>query len=199
MYGIITEDLFWRTLENPAHHLHKYHSQIVDYVFVREGNPFHDWMRGAYTTKEIHSLLEKELGINGKELLDIFIEECKTTHIYTEVLAEVKILNAEYITILITDNMDTLEDYILPENEMILEAFDYIDNSYRMRALKTDFGGKYFTKRAKEFSLPIGDCILIDDTEYNCNLFSRLGGKAINVKGESAVVRELRNLKMADI
>lgn len=64
------------------------------------------------------------------------------------------------------------------------EYFDAISNSFDERRLKTDDGGSIFGQYASRLGTPIEECVLIDDADDVCVVFTNLGGKALQVTAE---------------
>lgn len=67
--GVISMDNFWHTLTHPNHELHEFHSKIENFLFKENIQIIQNWMVGKYSYKDIHFLLEKEIGLPADKLL----------------------------------------------------------------------------------------------------------------------------------
>jgi FMN phosphatase YigB (HAD superfamily) len=192
--GVLSYKPFWFYLSEESHEHHRYWNLIQDYLFKNNIEIVKKWMVGDYTSEEIHNLLESNLDIAYDKLYPIFVETCKNIDISEPILDQVRMLKNKYYTVLITDNMDCFDRYTKPNNPKMLEAFDQIDTSYNLKALKASNNGKYFVDTVKTINSFIEQSILIDDSSKNCALFESLGGRTYNVTGEAQVVEALKML-----
>lgn len=186
---------FWHTLENADHDLHKYHTKIENYLFKESKNLVVGWMLGKYTSEQIHDILENETGVDSKKLYNIFVEEAKHLDISDKILSALKELKKYYCLILITDNMDSFDRFTLPANKQLKDTFDEIHNSYAMKQLKSTNNGEYFIKTASEKKANIQNCLFIDDSVRNCNLFTSLGGTSYNARDETLTLEAISQIK----
>lgn len=187
--GIISYNNFWKSLENLEHPLHEDLKKINLFLFEENKQIVSDWMIGKFTSEDIHQIISKKLNINYATLFETFKNDCANIDISKKIVNQLKKLKKYYKIILITDNMDSFDRYTLPNNP-ILNIFDEIDNSYNMKKFKSSDNGKYFLEKIKKNKASIENCILIDNSENNCNKFKNLGGMAFNIKeGENSVVK----------
>ncbi len=192
--GVLSYNKFWSTFSDPEHKLNPFHSKITNFLFVENREIFDDWMIGKYTSEEIHELISKETGIPFTEAFETFQQECEDLDISVELLKIIKELKSKFYCILATGNMDSFNRFTLPNNPLLTEVFDEINNSYDIKMLKTTENGKYFLEKCSELGVDIKDCILIDDSSRTCNAFSNLGGTTYCVSGVNQVREVLDNL-----
>lgn len=188
--GVISCDKFWKSLEDEEHELHKFKEGIETFLF-RDNKPMLlDWMIGKYTSEDVHKMISDKLKMPYDAFFATFQEDCANIDISEKILKEADKLKRYYKVILATDNMDSFDRFSLPKNPLMTESFDEIDNSYNTKIFKTSDNGKYFLRKIAEAGAVISNCILIDDSEKNCNMFRSLGGMAFNVRGgENEVVK----------
>lgn len=192
--GVISYDKFWKSLEDKNHELHGYHEKIETFLFQDNRQIIIDWMLGKYTSEEVNKIIADELDIPYKTLFETFKEDCEKIDISKKILYQANKLRRYYKVILITDNMDSFDRFTLPKNELLIKNFDEIDNSYNLKFFKSSDDGKYFLDKISKNGAVISNCILIDDSENNCNQFKNLGGVAFNVKSEKDVVNVCRQI-----
>ena len=193
-YGILSNTRFWFSVENSDHRLYEDLLKIQDFLFVQNRPLLDDWMRGQYTSEDIHNLLVEKFGINFEEWFHIFVEDCKKIEVSTKILEKLQELPANYLRIMVTDNMDSFDRFFLPESKILRDTFDEINNSFYVKKLKSDRDGELFLDILNNHGVPIENCILIDDSPQNCQTFQKLGGKYYNSKIEEEVLEALDNL-----
>ncbi len=187
--GVISYDKFWKSLENEKHELHKFHEKIETFLFRENKTILIDWMIGKYTSEDVHKIISDKLNIPYNVFFKAFQEDCLNIDISEKILIQANKLKKYYKVVLATDNMDSFDRFTLPNNELLIKSFDEIDNSYNTKIFKNSDNGKYFLKKIADTGAVISNCILIDDSENNCNMFRSLGGMAFNVRGgEDAVI-----------
>ena len=175
--GTLCHDRFWRSLDAEKYeaiqtHLMGENTQIVN-----------DWMRGKYTSEEIHKILGADLGLSEEEIWDAFVNDCKAMDISMPTLEKIHSLRSNYYTVLITSNMDSFDRFTVPSLRLH-NYFDKIVNSYTEGMLKTDNGGKQFVEVTESLGSLISDSIVIDNSLEVCSVFRNLGGVAYLVTGE---------------
>lgn len=164
--GVISYNTFWHSLTNDSHEFHTYFSKIMDLLFGDMGrtkNLVNDWMIGRYTSEEIHKIIADNVGIDEKELFNIFCEDCKNLDISKKILKRIKKLKNNYYCVLRTDNMDSFHRFTVPANPVLSESFHELHSSYQIKTLKRSDGGKKYIDTARDNGFKISDCILIDD------------------------------------
>ena len=175
--GTLCHDKFWRSLE-PA-----LQEKIQEYLFGVDQEIVNDWMRGVYTSEDIHQKLVEDLKINYEFLWNIFVEDCRTMFVEKSVLGKIAKLRDRYITVLITDNMDCFDRFTIPT--LGLDAhFDLIVNSYNEKTSKNDNDGKLFLGVAQRAGVALSESILIDNSRKTCEIFQKLGGRPFLVTEE---------------
>lgn len=168
--GTLCHDHFWRSL--PTAH----QEPLQDLLFRGDFARVNDWMLGKYSSEEINHYVAQALGIPYAELWALFVKDCRTMRVDAEVLARLNALRACYRVILITGNMDCFSRFVAPA--LGLDGFvDLISNSCQEGRHKTDDGGAIFSDYATSFQVPIGQCVLIDDSAAACEIFDELGGQ----------------------
>lgn len=192
-YGILSNTRFWFSLQNPEHKYHRHLADIQDFLFVQNRPLLDEWMRGEYTSEDIHRLLEEKFEVNFDELFDVFVKDCEQIELSQNILDKLQTLSDEYLRIMVTDNMDSFDRFILPANKILQSSFHGINNSFYVKKLKSDKNGEWFLDIANKYDIKIEDCILIDDSLQNCETFQKLGGKYYNSQTEDDVLSALNN------
>ena len=188
--GVISYDKFWKSLEDEKHELHRFKEGIETFLFKDNKPILLDWMIGKHTSEDVHKMISDKLKMPYDAFFEVFQEDCANIDISERILNEVDKLRRYYKVVLATDNMDSFDRFSLPKNPLMTENFDEIDNSYNTKMFKTSNNGKYFLQKISSAGAVISNCILIDDSENNCDMFRSLGGMAFNVKGgEDEVVK----------
>jgi FMN phosphatase YigB (HAD superfamily) len=182
--GTLCHDRFWRSLEPTIQ------QKIQANLFGLKKELVRDWMLGKYTSEEINQMLAEELGSDYDTLWSTFVSDCERMFVSQEVLDRIKILRSRYLTVLITDNMDSLDRFTIPALGLD-QYFDLIVNSHIEKALKNDENGKSFQKVIEKYQSPISESILIDNSISSCEIFADLGGKSCLVTSEKALVNWL--------
>lgn len=174
--GTLCFSRFWETLsaKNPSF------GQIVADFFAKEKELIKNWMRGKNTSEEINKLLSERAGLPEKEVWKSFITDCQNMQFNAETIKLIQELRKKYIIILITGNMDCFSRFTVPSLKL-KDLFDYVVNSYDTGILKTDDNGKQFFDCLTLFNSKISDAYLIEDSANTCEVFSKLGGKALKV------------------
>lgn len=170
--GTLCHDRFWRSLDPQLF------ERIT--VFTSRRDISRAWMLGEYTAEEVNKIAAEEIGIPYQELWDIFVQDASTMEISKLTLQRIGSLRSKYQTILMTDNMDSLDRFTAPAHNLD-QYFDAIVNSYTARRGKNDDNGKLFLDTAVNLGANIENCVLIDNAPSGCELFSSLGGKALLV------------------
>lgn len=195
--GVISYDDFWLSIRDKDHELNKYHEAIEKFLFEDNRDIIRDWMVGKYTSENIHKILADNIGVDGKKLFDVFIDDCGNLDISDKILEQVAQLKPKFHIILITDNMDSLDRFTFPRHlSRLNKIFDRMDNSYNLKNLKRYNNGQYFIERLKERSAPIEQSILIDDSNTNCEVFKGLGGISYCTATEQEVLNVLSKINL---
>jgi len=182
--GTICHDRFWRSLSQAAY------ANVQEILFNQNNEMVADWMRGKYTSEQINQFVAIETGIEYSQLWEIFQHDCVTMRVDEKIFEALAQLRKNYHLVLITGNMDSFDRFTVPALKLN-SYFDVIVNSYTEGQLKTDNGGESFLKYLKGSIL---DAILIEDSEKSCEVFTQLGGTALQVTSENTSIYYLQNL-----
>ena len=146
---------------------------FTDHELVR------DWMCGNTSWRKLHDQISLETGMDREQLDSLFIESVRRMKMDEEMIELVRELkHTGYKLGMITDNMDIFSEVTVPHQEFNL-LFDAIYNSADQGLLKMDDDGALFKRVCVEMNVPITECLFIDDSQNNIDLFIRLGGHAI--------------------
>ena len=169
--GTLCHDRFWRSANKAIQ------EKIQDFLFSSKNTLVSEWMKGSHTSEEINKILSRELDFDFDTLWQIFVHDCETMKVSRVDLNLVAALKDRYYTVLATDNMDCLDRFTVPALRLG-NYFDLILNSYNERMFKNDFDGKFYIEAAEHHGINIRDCVLIDNSEKTCELFSKIEGTA---------------------
>ena len=195
--GVISYNPFWASLKKPSSAMHYLSKPIETFLFKNNFDLVVGWLKGKYTTEQIHDFLEKGMKIkfNKNELLKIFADDCAKIDISKKIMNELKQLKKHFKIVLMTDNMDTLNRFTIPNNPILNEVFDCIVNSYDLKMCKRDNNCKAFVDIVKKFNASAPHSFLIDDSPKNCDAFEKdLNAKAYCTKTEKDVLLVLKIL-----
>ncbi len=185
--GTICFDLFWRSLPPDLN------NQINNLLFHNNENLINSWMIGKFSSEDINSIISQNLKIEYEYLWDIFVNDCKKMSIRIKTLELLQKAKTYYKTILITDNMDCFDRFTVPSLNL-RKNFDYIENSYNHKMLKSSKDGVFFKEVAQSRNINLKDSILIDNSYHNCNIFEQLGGESISVLKPEDIEIHLQSL-----
>lgn len=174
--GTLCHDKFWRSLD----------VDTLEKIRVFEFGPTgtaHAWMRGEHTSEEVNKRIAEELGIPYEELWQIFVNNCSTMQVSSEVLQKIDSLRTRFHTVLLTDNMDSFDRFTVPALELE-NYFDLIINSYSEKKGKTDDEGLLMLDVLKRVDSKIEGSYLLDNSKGVCDLFTKLGGTSFLVTAE---------------
>lgn len=183
--GTICHDRFWRSLNSADNR------KIQDFLFSGKNSLVVEWMRGAYTSEEINELVAKGTGLDYEYIWSVFVHDCKTMSVQSEILNQINQLRNKFHVVLITGNMDCFSRFTVPSLQLD-SYFDVIVNSFDEKQLKTDDAGFSFMKHVKG---NIQEAILIEDSEKSCEIFKGLGGNAYRVINREDTLKHLQNLR----
>ena len=168
--GTLCHDRFWRSLDE------KNYGKIQT-AFRANKTKVCDWMRGDYTSEEINELISKETKIPYYKLWQVFVADCKSMRIDSDVLNRIQNHRNNFYAILVTDNMDCFSRFTVPALNLD-KYFDLIVNSFNIKKRKNDNNGELFVQLAIKFGSKLKYCILADDSKETCDIFSKLGGES---------------------
>ena len=185
--GTLCHDRYWRSLPPDEH------KKVQELLFRNDTTLVNDWMRGRYSAEEINQFVSEKTGMPFKKLWGIFVDDCKTMQVSKKLLERLHCLRSRYAVILITGNMDSFSRFTQPAL-MLENYFDCISNSFYENIHKKDNRGEIFLKYAERYNVPIQNCILFDDSEGVCKVFTELGGTAYLVDSDQNFFSQLKNL-----
>lgn len=174
--GTLCHDRFWRSLD--ADSLEK----IRIFEFGPTGTA-DAWMRGEYTSEDVNQRIAEEIGMPYEELWQIFVENCSTMQVSSQVLKKIEALRDRYQTVLLTDNMDSFDLFTVPALKLDT-YFDSIVNSYSEKKGKSDNDGELMREVLERLEAPLKASFLLDNSASTCNLFTSLGGTSFLVTPE---------------
>ena len=186
--GVISYNDFWESVKSESHPLHSYHRSIENYLFKQEPEIVKKWMLGGYTSEEIHKILEQKVGVSYDLLWEVFVKDCSNIDISSKVMEKLRQLKQHFYLILSTGNMDSFDRFTLPNNPILSQTFDEINNSYNIKMFKSSNKGEYFKNKLDKLGKTMDTAFVIDDSEKICRVFNELGGKAFCVYGEDKVL-----------
>lgn len=169
--GTICHDRFWRSLNAGLY------EKIQQFLFRENKEMVNDWMRGKHTSEDVNAVIADHIGVSFEELWTLFRKDCETMSIPTSILEKLKSLRDRFHVVLMTDNMDCFDRFTIPALDL-QSYFDAIHNSCNTGKFKNDNQGEVFIEYAKQYSVPLRDAILIDNSPSACAVFSNLGGTA---------------------
>ncbi len=85
--------------------------------------------------------------------------------------------------------------FTLPNNPILSQSFDQIDNSFNLKFSKSFNQGQYFKQKIEQNKAVTANCILIDNSKGNCLLFKKLGGKDYQARGEEQTLKVLDKIE----
>lgn len=178
--GTLCHERFWRSLDSELQ------EKVQTNLFGSKKEVVRDWMLGKYTSEEINQILAEELDSDYDKLWSTFVNDCEKMAVSREVLDRIQNLRNQYFTVLITDNMDSLDRFTIPALGLN-QYFDLVVNSHTEKALKNDENGKSFRKVAERYKSPLSNSILIDNSISSCKVFEDLGGRPCLVTSEKTL------------
>ena len=185
--GTICLERYWRSLPEAEH------AGIQELLFGNDTKMVHDWMRGHHSAEEVNKYASGQLGLDYEYLWNLFVDDCKTMYVSKDVLNDIKSLSDRYTTILITGNMDSFTRFTVPALSLE-DYFDEISNSFYEGRHKTDDNGSLFHKFTDKYGVSIEECVLLDDSDSVCKIFTELGGTPLQVSPEVPVEVRLAEL-----
>ncbi len=185
--GTLCNEKLWRSLPP------KQHEEIQELFFRNNAQMVRDWMRGKYTAEEINEYAAQIMNIPYQDLWNLFVDDCKTMSVSLDILSVINKLRQKFTVVLMTGNMDCFMRFTVPALQLD-NYFDLISSSYDEGKHKTDNYGELFVEYAEKFNSKMCDCVLIDDNEKCCDLFTGHGGEAFKVSSISETQVILSNL-----
>lgn len=187
--GTICFDYFWRTAPKDVN------AAIVKFLFQDNVHLIENWMRGNSSSEEVVTIISQNTGLDYTLIWDIFVKDCQNMYVNPEILQAVSNCNKNNNTILITDNMDCFNRFTKPQLHLE-KYFSYIFNSSDFGILKDDALAKgLFKKIIDMYDFDIEKSVLLDNSDKNCKIFSKLGGTSFLVKNADDMLSILKMLE----
>jgi FMN phosphatase YigB (HAD superfamily) len=189
--GTLCDGRFWVSLDNDDY-------GRIDKFLFNDGELFNGWMRGDYNSEKICEILSRELRIEYEILWDALLADCRAMRVFAADLRKIGLLRKDYITAIVTVNMDCFDRFIVPALGLD-KYFDCIVNSCNEGVFKywdVDKGNKggLLEVALSRTGADINRSILIDDSEKACAEFKKIGGCALRVDGLKTASYWLDNL-----
>lgn len=187
--GTLCSSRFWETLSAKNSSF----AQVVANFFATEKELIKNWMRGKHKSEEINKILSERAGLPEEEVWQSFVTDCQNMQFNPETAKLIQELRKKFTIILITGNMDCFSRFTVPALKLN-ELFDHVINSYDTGMLKTDENGKQFFDCLTIYNEKMADAYLIEDSANTCEIFNKLGGKALKVNKKADTVIHLKNI-----
>lgn len=186
--GTICFDYFWRSAPQEVNKI------ITKFLFQDNTTLIENWMRGNLSSENIVTLIAENTGLNYDLIYNILVKDCQNMYISPELLQAISDLGKNNTTILITDNMDCFNRFTKPALQLE-KYFSYVFNSYDFGILKDDTtSGGLFKKVCDIYKFDITKSVLVDNSEENCTIFTKLGGRAVLVKNSDDTLSILQTI-----
>lgn len=170
-HGVLSSDVFWKSLPRDTF------NTVEQFVFQKNLPLVEDWMTGKTSSEEVNQIVANHIGMPFEDLWKIFVRDCESMEVSKESLDLIHRLRDQYVTILITVNMDSFTRFTAPALGLD-QYFDRIVNSSDEGMGKVDNEGELFLKYTSLYNAPIEDSRMYDDSLEVCEVFQRLGGSA---------------------
>lgn len=187
-YNTLADDTFWNQLDDDIE------AEIDTYLFSENRELADKWMRGEYTSEEIHKKVADELGYSYEKLWTGHKASCPVVEVVDGAEAALESVKDHAHLVLITDNMDCFDRFIVPHMPAS-GIFDEVYNSFNHGLLKTDKGGQLFERVANDHNTSLSDSFIIDDLQAVCETFENLGGTAFRIDSPDELVSALEGVK----
>jgi len=178
----LQDRLMWQSIKDPENPLYGNFDKIDNFVFKERRDLLEAWLIGSINTEDVHLILAEELKLDYQILLDTFIYDCEQMIVGDEFLSVLQELQEKYWLILSTDNMDSFDRFILPQNPYLKVLFDEIHNSYNLKIRKSTNKGEYFKRVLYKYNILSKDMILVDDSSKSCLPAKNIGIKVFQPK-----------------
>lgn len=195
----LSYNLFWEHLSNSSHPHNKYHSPIVQWLFVDNKDIVNPWMRGAVTLDEIVEQMSRETAIDSKLIQDELVLSCQNMSLCSPDIETIiqELRNKGFTVVIATDNMDTFRAYTVPALQLD-KLFDDILVSSELGVLKDDATPsdtiKFFDAYLSEKGLNYNDAILLDDSPDSSGKYSLLGFERVLIDSPTKLITTLNDL-----
>jgi len=164
----LQDRLMWQSIKDPENPLYGNFDRIDNFIFKERRDLLEAWLIGSINTEDVHEEISDKLNLDYKILSDSFIYDCEQMIVNEEFLFVLEKLQEKFWLILATDNMDSFDRFILPQNPYLKVLFDEIHNSYNLRIRKSTNNGEYFKRVLYKYNILAKDMILVDDSTKSC-------------------------------
>lgn len=164
----LQDRLMWQSIKDPENPLYGNFDRIDNFIFKERRDLLESWLIGSINTEDVHEQISDKLNLDYKILLDSFIYDCEQMIVSEEFLFVLEQLQEKFWLILATDNMDSFDRFILPQNPYLKVVFDEIHNSYNLKMRKSTNNGEYFKRVLYKYNILSKDMILVDDSTKSC-------------------------------
>lgn len=186
--GTICFDYFWRSAPQEVNKI------ITKFLFQDNTTLIENWMRGNLSSENIVTLIAENTGLDYDLIYDILVKDCQNMYISPKLLQALSDCGKNNTTILITDNMDCFNRFTKPALRLE-KYFSYVFNSYDFGILKDDTtSGGLFKKVCDIYKFDITKSVLVDNSEENCTIFTKLGVRAVLVKSQEETLSILQTI-----
>ena len=187
--GTICFDYFWRSAPDA------FKQKFEPFLFRDNGNIVEDWMRGNLTSEQVCHFISENRGLNYEDIFEIFVNDCETMIVKSEILMAIDKCRKNNNVFLITDNMDSFTRFTEPRLKL-KQHFDKIYNSADYGKLKDDsIEESLFTKALSDSNSDIKKSVLLDNSKRNCEIFKKLGGTSFCVDSAEHVLTLFKMLE----
>jgi hypothetical protein len=203
-HGVISKDPFWRSImENENHPLVGQLKNGCNFLFRDRQDLLAAWMKGEYQATEIVKMMAISLDRRFSKdfLVKRLHEDCRRMRCNSPLIGFLREAKRQAFVVLATDNMDCFfEAYRHPtrssvnrrtdDQETLMAVsgvFDEILCSYHLGALKSENPISFFGPWLSWHSFSFESALLIDDREDNCDVFRKMGGRAVRLDVSDAL------------
>lgn len=151
---------------------------VNEIIFGGEQKYADRWMRGEFSYHDINKMMAENVGLDIDMLDSLLVQSVKDMKLDKRMMEFVNKVRKTTVPIaLVTNNMDTFGEIILPEKRLN-DVFPVIVSSYDYGCMKHDDNGRLFDLALAKLSLDtFEDVLLIDDSKKACDMFESKGGK----------------------
>jgi len=175
--GVLCHDKFYEKTLLPKY------QEVYDWIqknIFGSSSLIKDWMKGKINHQQINQRIADGVGIDFKEINDLFLKSVQLMDLDQELLTlAVRLKENDFRIGIVTDNMDVFSEITIP-NHNLESLFEVMINSADEGILKNDNNGRSFDLVVSR--LGEDDCskaIMIDDSEGTIELFQSKGGCGI--------------------
>ena len=186
-HGVLSHDRFWQRLAAADTRV----AAAVAELFA-DGNLVRAWMRGERTDQEICGWLAAGCRRDGTDLHEALLADVRRFSADPAVLALLDALPGYVRRVLATDNMRCFAEQ-WPAMGALHEHFERLVCSASVGALKGQ-PHRFFGETLAELGVDFVECLLIDDSQFNCRRFRKAGGQALRFRDTAQAAAEIAAL-----